>query len=202
LHHPPITDPRAVYDQVKNEYAQKFNVAVSEPLGFENTFAILIRGEDARRLTLKTISDAIPQARNWRAGFGQDFMSRADGYPGFSKAYQLSFAEPPREMDLSLTYIALASHKVDLIAGNSTEGRIAALDLFQLADDRHYFPPYEAVYLVRQDTLNRVPALREVLAKLAHAISTEEMRQLNYEVDANKRTQADVVRDWLKKKAL
>jgi glycine betaine/choline ABC-type transport system substrate-binding protein len=103
-------------------------------------------------------------------------------------------------MDLSLTYIALASGKVDLIAGNSTEGRIAALDLFQLADDRHYFPPYEAVYLVRQDTLARVAQLREVLARLAHTISTEEMRQLNYEVDANKRNQAEVVREWIKRK--
>nr|MDQ2937206.1 ABC transporter permease/substrate-binding protein [Acidobacteriota bacterium] len=129
LKHPPITDPRAVYEQVKKEYAEKFNVVVSEPLGFENTFAILVRGAEARRLKLKTISDAAPYARTWRAGFGQDFMSRADGYPGFAKTYDLKFAEPPREMDLSLTYIALASGKVDLIAGNSTEGRIAALDL-------------------------------------------------------------------------
>src|ERR1041385_1492707 len=176
LHHQPITDPHSVYEQVKTEYAQKFGVAVSEPLGFENTFAILIRGADARRLQLKTISEAAPHAINWRAGFGQDFMSRADGYPGFVKAYGLKFAEQPREMDLSLTYIALASNKVDLIAGNSTEGRISSLDLFQLADDRHYFPPYEAVYLARRDTLERSPQLREVLAKLARAISTEEMR--------------------------
>ena len=200
LHHQPITDPRAVYDQVKTEYAQKFNVAVSEPLGFENTFAVLIRGADARQLKLKTISEAASYAANWRAGFGQDFMSRADGYPGFSKAYGLKFVEQPREMDLSLTYIALASGQVDLIAGNSTEGRIAALDLFQLEDDRRYFPPYEAVYLVRQDALARVAELREVLAKLARAISTEEMRQLNYEVDANKRNQAEVVREWIKRK--
>jgi osmoprotectant transport system permease protein len=202
LHHQPITDPRAVYDQVKAEYAQKFSVVVSEPLGFENTFAILVRGAEARRLKLKTISEAAQYAGNWRAGFGQDFMSRADGYPGFSQTYGLKFAEQPREMDLSLTYIALASGKVVLIAGNSTEGRIAALDLFQLEDDRHYFPPYEAVYLIRQDTLARVAQLREVLAKLAHAISTDEMRQLNYEVDANKRNQADAVREWVKKKGL
>jgi osmoprotectant transport system permease protein len=199
LKHAPITDPRAVYEQVKTEYAEKFNLVVSEPLGFDNTFAILVRGVEARRLNLKTISDAVSYARNWRAGFGQDFMSRADGYPGFAKAYGLKFAEV-REMDLSLTYIALASGKVDLIAGNSTEGRIAALDLFQLEDDRHYFPPYEAVYLVRKDSLARVAALNEVLAKLARSISTEEMRQLNYEVDANKRGQADVVREWLKRK--
>ncbi|HEX7773373.1 MAG TPA: ABC transporter permease/substrate-binding protein, partial [Pyrinomonadaceae bacterium] len=186
LHHAPTGDPRLVYDQVKQEYASKFNVEVSPPLGFENTFAILVRGEEARRLNLKTISDAAPHTPRWRAGFGQDFMSRADGYLGFSKAYGFKFAEV-REMDLSLTYIALSSRQVDLIAGNSTEGRIATLDLFQLADDRRYFPPYEAVYLVRQDSVTRVPALREVLSKLANAISTEEMRRLNYEIDGNKR---------------
>jgi osmoprotectant transport system permease protein len=199
LHHTPITDPRAVYEQVKRDYANNFKVEVSQPLGFENTFAILIRGNDARQLNLKTISEAAPHARTWRAGFGQDFMSRADGYPGFSKAYNLKFAEV-REMDLSLTYIALSSKQVDLIAGNSTEGRIAQLDLVQLVDDRHYFPPYEAVYLVREDTLARVPQLQEALARLANAISTDEMRQLNYEIDGNKRDPKEVVRTWLSQK--
>ena len=201
LHHAPIGDPRAVYEQTKQEYASQFKVKVSAPLGFENTFAILVRGEDARKLNLKTISDAAPHAPQWSAGFGQDFMSRADGYPGFSKTYGLKFAAV-REMDLSLTYIALSSHQVDLIAGNSTEGRIATLDLFQLADDKHYFPPYEAVYLVRQDSLARVPALREVLAKLANAISTDEMRRLNYEIDGKKRDPKEVVKEWLKSRGL
>lgn len=202
LHHSPIADPRAVYDQVKSEYATKFNVELSPPLGFENTFAILVRGAEARRLRLRTISDAVPQAREWRAGFGQDFMSRADGYPGFVKAYGLRFLEQPHEMDLALTYIALSSSKVDLIAGNSTEGRIAALDLVQLEDDRHYFPPYEAIYLARKEILAQNSTVREVLAKLQHAISTEEMRRLNYEVDGRKRSQADVVREWLRTKGL
>jgi osmoprotectant transport system permease protein len=201
LKHPPITDPRSVYEQTRKEYAEKFKLVISEPLGFDNTFAILVRGADARRLKVKTISEAAPNAPRWRAGFGQDFMSRADGYSGFVKAYGLRFVEQPREMDLSLTYIALASGKVDLIAGNSTEGRIAALDLFQLEDDRHYFPPYEAVYIVRTDSLSQSTGLSEVLGKLAHAISTEEMRQLNYEVDANKRGQAEVVREWIARKA-
>ena len=200
LHHQPISDPKAVNEQVKKEYAEKFKVATSESLGFENTFAILIRGEEARRLHLKTISDAVPHALNWSAGFGQDFITRADGYPGLARTYGLQFRSPPQDMDLSLTYIALASHKVDLIAGNSTEGRIAALDLVQLEDDRHYFPPYEAIYFVRQDTLDRVQKLRDVMASLAHAISPEEMRHLNYEVDGNKRRPAEVVQEWLKGK--
>jgi len=199
LHHAPITDPRAVYEQVKREYADKFKVEVSLPLGFENTFAILVRGNDARQLNLKTISNAAPHMPKWRAGFGQDFKTRADGYPGFSKAYNINFAEV-REMDLSLTYIALSSRQVDLIAGNSTDGRIAQLDLVQLTDDRRYFPPYEAVYLIRQDTLARTPQLRDALARLANAISTDEMRQLNYEIDGNKRDPKEVVRAWLAQK--
>ena len=201
LRHAPSSDPRAVYDQVKLDYASKFKVEVSQPLGFENTFAILVRGADARQLNLKTISDAAPHTPKWRAGFGQDFMSRADGYPGFSKAYGLTFREV-REMDLSLTYIALSSKQVDLIAGNSTEGRIATLDLVQLTDDRRYFPPYEAVYLVRQDSLTRVPALGEVLSKLANAISTDEMRRLNSEIDEKKRDPKEVVKEWVKAKNL
>jgi osmoprotectant transport system permease protein len=201
LHHSPISDPRAVYQQVKREYSEKFRIETSEPLGFENTFAILVRGADARSLNLKTVSDAVPHAPRWRAGFGQDFKSRPDGYPGFSKAYGLRFAEV-REMDLSLTYIALASNKIDLIAGNSTEGRLATLDLFQLQDDRRYFPPYEAVYLVREDALSRVSPLRDVLQKLANSMSTDEMRRLNYEVDGNKRDAKGVVREWIAQKGL
>jgi osmoprotectant transport system permease protein len=200
LKHQPITDPRAVYEQVKREYAEKFDVEVSPPLGFSNDFAILVRGDDARRLKLKTISDAIPYASKWRAGFGQDFMSRADGYEGFARAYDLHFDARPREMDLSLSYRALADGGVDIIAGNSTDGMIATLGLVQLEDDRHYFPPYEAVLLLRRDTLARLPVAREVEQSLAGALNTEEMRRLNYEVDGRKRAAADVVREWRQSK--
>ncbi len=189
----PITDPQSVYDQTKAEYVSQFSLVLSPPLGFANDFAILIRGDVARKNNLKTISDAVPLAQNWQAGFGQDFMSRADGYPGFSKAYGFSFAKQPREMDLSLTYRALQSGELDIIAGNSTDGLISTLDLFQLADDKRYFPPYQAVFIARQDA---VPVLNEVFEKLRDAISTEEMRKLNYEVDGNKRTPKDVAGDW------
>lgn len=197
LKHPPMTDPQAVYDRTKTEYADKFGLTVSPPLGFANDFAILVRGDVARKNNLKTISDAVPLAQNWQAGFGQDFMSRADGYPGFVKAYGFRFARQPREMDLSLTYRALASGELDLIAGNSTDGLISALDLFQLEDDRHYFPPYQAVFIARRDANE---TLREVFEKLKNAISTEEMRKLNYEVDGNKKSPNEAASMWLKEK--
>jgi osmoprotectant transport system substrate-binding protein/osmoprotectant transport system permease protein len=200
LKHPPDTDARRVYERVKSEYATRFDVEVGPPLGFEDTFAILVRSTDARRLNLKTVSDAAPHAKDWRAGFGQDFMSRADGYEGFARAYGLQFASRPREMDLSLSYRALAEGQVDVIAGNSTDGMISTLKLTQLEDDRHYFPPYEAVLLARRDALERLPAAREVLQSLAGSISTEEMRRLNYEVDGNKRPAAEVVREWRRAK--
>jgi osmoprotectant transport system permease protein len=200
LKHQPITDARAVYEQVRREYSERFDVEVSEPLGFSNDFAILVRGEDARRLNLRTISDAIPHAVKWRAGFGQDFMSRADGYEGFARAYNLKFASRPREMDLSLSYRALADGEVDIIAGNSTDGMIATLGLVQLEDDRRYFPPYEAVFLLRRNLTAHLPRAREALRTLAGALSTEEMRRLNYEVDGKKRPAAEVVREWMKKR--
>jgi osmoprotectant transport system permease protein len=197
LKYKPLTDPQAVYDQTKSVYADQFKLVVSPPLGFANDFAILVRGDVARKNNLKTISDAVPLARNWQAGFGQDFMSREDGYPGFKKAYGFDFARQPREMDLSLTYRALASGELDIIAGNSTDGLISALDLFQLADDRHYFPPYQAVFIARQDAADE---LLETFAKLANAITTDDMRKLNYEVDGNKRSSRDVAAEWLNQK--
>lgn len=194
LKHKPISDAQAVYDQTKAEYAEKFDLAVGPSLGFSNGFAILVRGESARKNNLKTVSSVVPVSRTWQAGFGQDFMSRADGYPGFSKAYGFNFARQPREMDLSLTYRALASGELDIIAGNETDGLISALDLVQLEDDRRYFPPYQGVFIYRRDA----PAvLNEVLEKLAGAISTDEMRRLNYEVDGNKRTPKDVAAEWV-----
>jgi osmoprotectant transport system permease protein len=197
LKHDPLTDPREVYDQVKQEYKTLFDIEALDPLGFNNTFAILVRGDEARRLGLKTISDAARYAPRWRAGFGQDFMSRQDGYPGFARAYGLRFAEPPREMDLALTYRALAAGQVDLIAGNSTDGLIDKLDLTQLEDDRHYFPPYEAVPVARAAALDRYPELKAALQSLAGRLTDARMRRLNYAVDGEHRDVKDVVREFL-----
>jgi len=197
LKHEPISDPRKVYDQVSQDYESRFNLEWLAPLGFNNTFAILVRGEQARRLQLKTISDAARYAPQLRAGFGQDFMSRQDGYPGFARTYGLKFAEPPREMDLSLSYQALANGQVDLIAGNSTDGLIDKLGLYQLEDDRHYFPPYEAAAVARRETLDRYPRLRDAINSLAGTITNDQMRKLNYAVDGEKRDVREVVREFL-----
>lgn len=197
----PIADPLEVYRRVKAGYARRFKLEWTEPLGFENTFAILVRREDARKLKLKTVSDAARLSTQWRAGFGQDFMARADGYSGFAKTYGFHFEEI-REMDLSLTYRALAEKQVDLIVGNSTDGLISRYGLFQLIDDRRYFPPYDAAPVARVAALEKHPALRSVLKRLGGAFTVDEMRQLNYAVDGEKRRAKDVAREFLLRKAL
>src|SRR5580692_4089876 len=197
----PSADRKEIYDVVKTKYEKQFNLEVGAPFGFNDTFAIEIRGEDARRLGLKTISQAAPYTPNWRAGFGYEFMERPDGYKGLAVTYGLRFADSPRIMDLGLLTRALKDKQVDLIAGNTTDGLIPALDLFVLEDDKHYFPPYEAVPIIRQDTLAGHPELTPALDELAGKISDAEMRQLNYAVDGQHRDVKQVVREFLQAKA-
>jgi osmoprotectant transport system substrate-binding protein len=199
----PVESGRAaVLDRVRREYASRFNLVVTQPLGFNNTFAIVIRGEDARRAGIHTLTEAAADAPQWRPGFGFEFMERPDGYVGLARTYGLKFAAPPRIMDLGLLYRALLDRQVDLVAGNSTDGLIAARDLAILADDQNYFPPYEAVPIVRSQTIERHPEVREALAELAGKISDEEMRKLNYAVDGERRDTAEVVREFLRAKGL
>jgi osmoprotectant transport system substrate-binding protein len=184
LNEAPSGDSKAVYERVKEEYLQRFDIEVAEPLGFENTFAMVVRGEDAQRFHLQNVSDIVPLASHMRAGFGYEFLERPDGYQGWAQRYGLRFAAHPSVMDLGLIYRALVDKKVDVVAGNSTDGLLDALHLVALADDRHYFPPYDAVPVVRRDTLARFPQLRTALDELGGKISATEMRHLNAEVDA------------------
>ena len=202
LNETPGRDSREVYNRVKQAYAQRFNLEVIEPLGFENTFAMVVRGDDAQHLHLRKTSDVVPYAPKMRAGFGFEFLERPDGFKGWSQLYGLHFAAPPSVMDLGLIYRALVDKKVDIVAGNSTDGLIDALHLVSLVDDKHYFPPYDAVPIVRQDALAKFPQLRPALADLANKISAEEMRHLNAEVDADQRDAAAVVRAFRTSKAL
>lgn len=196
LKEPPASDPAAVYQTVRDAYKSRFGLEVGPPLGFNNTFAIVVRDDDAARLHLRAISDLIPNAPNWRAGFGYEFMERPDGYPGLVKAYGLSFGSQPRIMDLGLLYRALQEKQVDVVAGNSTDGLIAALGLVVLEDDRHYFPPYQAVSVVRGVALEQHAGLREVLDALGGRISEDDMRRMNYALDGEHRDVTSVVRDF------
>jgi glycine betaine/choline ABC-type transport system substrate-binding protein len=193
----PINDAARVYESVKRAYQDQFKVEWTEPLGFNNTFVMLIRDDEARKFNIKTISDATTHSPAWTAGFGYEFIERADGFPGLAKLYNLKLASQPRVMDLGLTYKALASGQVDLIAGNSTDGLIDSLKLFVLDDDKHYFPPYEAVPLIRQEVAVKYPEVRKAFAQLAGKISDQAMRRLNFLVDGEHRNVSDVVREFL-----
>jgi osmoprotectant transport system substrate-binding protein len=191
------SEKQTIYQQVKSEYERRFSLTLGPALGFNDTFAIEIRGEDARRLNLRTLSQASAFAPYWRAGFGYEFMERPDGYRGLAATYGLHFAEQPRVMDLGLLARALHDRQIDLAAGNATDGLIPALDLFVLDDDRHYFPPYEAVPVVREQTMREHPEIAPVLADLADKISDQEMRRMNYAVDGQHHDAKDVVREFL-----
>jgi len=202
LKEPPSDDPHTVYERVKRAYAQRFHLTVADPLGFNNTFALIVRGGEARQLGLRTISQAAPYTPQWRAGFGYEFMDRPDGYQSLERTYGLRFAAPPRIMDLGLLYRSLLAKQVDVVAGNSTDGLIAARDLTVLEDDRHCFPPYQAVPIVRDQTLSRYPAIAAALADLAGQISDQEMRQMNYAVDGRHEDPQAVARAFLQSKHL
>ena len=202
LKQPVIADAREVHARLQDLYAQKFNLEVMPSLGFENTFAMIIRGEDAQRYHLQTLSEAARYTPQWRGGFGYEFLEREDGFPGLAKAYNLQFARPPQIMDLGLIYRALLQKQVDMIAGNSTDGQIARLGLVILQDDKRYFPPYEAVPIVRAETLKKYPSLRAVMAELAGKISAPEMQRLNYLVEGELRDLKEVVREFRQSKGM
>ena len=193
---PVVTDPQVVFARVRQAYADA-GITLFPPLGFENTFAILVRGEDARRHSLTTIEDAVPHARQWRAGFGYEFLQRQDGFPGLSSAYGLQFAAPPVAMDLSLIYRALADRRVDLVAGDATSGLITALDLAMLQDSKRYFPPYDAAIVARSQTLLADPRVKEALDTLSGRITIAEMRAMNHAIDATGADPAVVAREFL-----
>jgi osmoprotectant transport system permease protein len=197
FHQPVKPDARAVFDEVRDLYSRSGRT-VLPPLGFDNTFAILVRGSDARALGLRTIDDAVRVAPRWQAGFGYEFLERPDGFPGLATAYGLRFAGEPRVMDLALSYRALASGQVDLIAGDATAGMIRALDLVQLEDSRHYFPPYDAAPVARAAALLKYPQVRISLERLAGRVSAADMRSLNYAADVEHRDVPRVVADFLK----
>ena len=194
LRRPVMQDPEAVFEEVARTYQQDFRIRWMKPFGFNNTYAMVVRGEDAERDGLRTISDFARVASEWTIGFGFEFAERQDGYQGFIKAYGLEFEHEPKTVDLALIYRALRDGEIDLGVGNSTDGLISALNLRVLEDDRRYFPPYDAAPLVRTATLEKHPELAAVIDELGGLFTDEEMQKLNYEIDGEHRPVAEVAR--------
>jgi osmoprotectant transport system substrate-binding protein len=201
LKEPFISDAQKVYQRVKQVYAKQFNLQVMPPLGFENTFAMIMRGKDARALNVQTLSEAAPYISQWRAGFGYEFTEREE-FQSLVKTYNLKFTKPPRLMDLGLLYRALQQKLVDLVAGNSTDGQITRSDFVILQDDKGAFPPYEATPIIRAATLEKHPKLRDAIEQLGGVITAAEMQRLNDLVEGELRDVKDVVREFLTSKGL
>ncbi len=198
LHEPPGREPAEVLKQVREQCWERDRVRVLDPLGFENTFAIVMRRQQAEDLNIRTISDLKRYQDRLQTGFGPEFMNREDGYPGLMRAYGLEFRKTPVEMDRNLLYSAVEQGTVDVAAGDSTDGRIAALDLVVLEDDRRFFPPYEAVPMANGAILEQFPELEDAFNALSGKIDSATMRRLNAEVDSHGRSPRDVAREFLK----
>ena len=197
-----VTDPAVVLEQVRAEYSSGFHLDWLDPLGFDNSFAMTVRGEDARARHLETLSDAAADPKGFVLGAGYEFLTRPDAYGALNRAYSIKWNAPPVSMDLGLLYQALEHKQVSMAAGNTTDGLLNKLDVTVLKDDKHVFPPYQACIVVRQATLAAYPNLRAILSELSGKISDTEMRNMNYAVDAEHRPARDVAKEFLQRARL
>ena len=197
---PPSSDPKHVLDEVRSEYEKRWRIEWLGPFGFNNSFAMVVRSDDARQAGLHSISDAARSRKDWAMGAGYEFVERPDGFHGLVQAYGLGISGQIETMDLGLLYQALEQRKVDMIAASATDGMISVLDVTVLQDDRHYFPPYEAAPLVPAETLAAHPGMRQALEELAGRLTDQEMQKLNYELDGKHRPLADVAGEFLERK--
>jgi len=189
-------DPAAVLEEVRSGYKQ-WNLRWMDPLGFNNTFAMIITRSNADAHHIRTLSDAAAYQPGWNMGAGYEFVERPDGLPGLRKAYGLRLVREVRTMDLGLLYAALEQHQVDMAAGNSTDGQLSNEQFFVLEDNKHYFPPYQAAFVVREAALQKFPGLEGALKELSGKLNDKSMRELNYQVEGLHRSGTKVVAEWL-----
>jgi osmoprotectant transport system substrate-binding protein len=195
-------DPQEVLRIVSEAYKERFGAEWLPPFGFNNTYAIVVREDDAQKKNLRTLSDLAGVAGDFRIGFMFEFSERQDGYRGLVETYGFSFRGEPRTMDLGLIYRALQERQIDVGVGSATDGLIAALKMRVLVDDKQYFPPYDAAAVARTTVLEEYPEVREALQALAGLFSEQEMREVNYAVDGEQQPVADVVRKLRERKGL
>jgi osmoprotectant transport system substrate-binding protein len=197
-----VTDPAVVLEQVRAQYSTGFHLDWIDPLGFDNSFAMTIRGEDARARHLKTLSNAAADPAGFVLGAGYEFLTRPDAYGALNRAYPIKWIAPPKSMDLGLLYQALEQKQVNMAAANTTDGLLNKLDVTVLRDDKQVFPPYQACVVVRQEALTEYPNLRAILSELSGKISDTEMRNMNYAVDGQHRPAREVAKEFLEKSGL
>ncbi len=197
----PMNNPEEVYEIVKREFEKEFRIKWLEPYGFNNTYTMAVTRDTAEKYNLRTFSDMAAIGEELVLGCTHVFTERDDGYPGLSKYYNFEFSDV-KGMDPALMYQALVEENVDVISAFATEGRIAAFDLVMLEDDKQFFPPYDAVPVVRMEILEKYPEIEEILNKLANKIDDSIMAKLNAEVDLEKRDPEVVAHEFLKETGL
>ncbi len=193
----PVKDAARVFEIVSREYAQKWHLRWMPALGFNDTFAMVVRGDMARASGMATISDAARRSQPWKLGVGYEFLQRADGLRGLTAAYGMRVDGQPVSMDLGLLYRALDSKQVEMVAANSTDGQLGVLDVTVLRDDRHFFPPYECAFVVREGALAAYPGLEAALGELSGKIDDARMRRMNHDVEGKRRRAAEVAREFV-----
>ena len=199
LGQPVINDPQAAYDKVRSIYKEKKRLEWLQPLGFNNTYTLTMRSDEASRLGIQKISDLAGKTENLSLGCTAEFLERPDGIKGLENKYGFKFNKTS-SMDPGLTYAAVRDKKVDVIDGFATDGRIPAFNLLVLEDDRQFFPPYFAAPVIREDTLKKHPEIATVLNRLAGKLTDKEMARLNAQVDLEKKDPKTVAKDWLQAK--
>jgi osmoprotectant transport system substrate-binding protein len=193
-----VSDPAVVLERVRAEYA-RMQLEWLDPLGFESSFAMAVRGEDARARHLETLSDAAADPKGFSLGCGYEFISHPDGFAALNAKYGLKWTAAEKTMDLGLLYRALMQKQISMVAGNTTDGVLSKLDVRVLKDDKHAFPPYQACIVVRAGALAKYPELRKTLQELSGKITEAQMRAMNYEVDGEHRQVRDVAREFLQR---
>jgi osmoprotectant transport system substrate-binding protein len=193
----PSSNASDVFDRVRASYERQWHLRWLPPLGFDDTFAMVVRGETARRQKLETLSDAAARGP-WKLGAGYEFLQRPDGLTGLVRTYQLKLDGTPVTMDLGLLYRALESRQVDMVAANATDGQLSTLDVKALRDDRSYFPPYQCAVVVRSEALRAHPGLEQALSQLSGKLSDEVMRKLNHDAQSKRASVEEIARQFLK----
>lgn len=194
--------PESVYEKTKKGYEDEFGFTWLEPMGFSNTWTLILTAEKAEELNVKTFSDLVPHTKDLVLGSDAQFMERQDGYQGLAKKYGIEGFKSNKEMDIGLAFNALAEGEVDVLVGYATDGRIPALGLVTLEDDKNYFPPYDAAPIIKTEFLEQYPEVGEVLNMLAGKIDAKTMSQLNSKFDNDRMSEADVAREFLLESSL
>lgn len=182
LNYPPISDMEEVYNTVKKDMKDKYNIEILKQMGFNNTYILAVTKETAAKYNLETISDLAKVASNLTAGTTLEFLNREDGILGITKKYNFNFKDT-KGLDGSPRYVALTQKETDVVDAFSTDGLLKKFDLVALKDDKHFFPPYYAIPLVRGETLQKYPEIAPLIEKLGDTLSDEIMIELNYKVD-------------------